>query len=302
MIPSILPSRSSLWLILIFFPFFYSCQQNPGKQADAEQAEPTIDLRTQFFPKEQVLADNLPSKDNFWIFLMGGQSNMAGRGLIAPEDTIPHPRILTINSNNEWILAKEPLNVFEPRMRGLDCGLSFARKLLDSVADSITIGIIHCAVGGSSIQQWLGDSVHREVKLSSNLKEKAAFAQRFGTIKGILWHQGESDANTGAIPVYYDKLHQVMTEFRSSLGNDKLPIIMGELGSFAVPAVKQARRDTINEIIHRYADAHDHTYVIDTEDLTPKSDSTHFDAPSQRIMGARYAEIYLKDILPEEIY
>lgn len=57
------------------------------------------------------------------------------------------------------------------------------------------IGLVPCAIGGSSIEQSLGDSTYRGITLYSNFLHKAIAAAQHGTIKGLLWHQGET--NTG---------------------------------------------------------------------------------------------------------
>jgi hypothetical protein len=71
-------------------------------------------------PKETIVVKKLPSKQNVWAFLLAGQSNMAGRGMVEPSDTLPDPRILTINQKNEIVVAKEPLHDYEPGRTGLD--------------------------------------------------------------------------------------------------------------------------------------------------------------------------------------
>ncbi len=148
--------------------------------------------------------------------------------------------IMTITGNKEWILTKEPLHFYEPVLTGLDCGLSFGRELLKHVPDSVSIALIPCAVGGSSVQHWLGDSLHRGVLLLSNFKENVDFANRHGTVKGVLWHQGESDAKTELILVYRKNLEKLISTFRQVVQKDDLPVLLGELGSFAEPG-KQAR-------------------------------------------------------------
>ena len=70
--------------------------------------------QTHHFPTTTEKATVLPPKENFYIFLMAGQSNMAGRGFVEPVDTISNPRILTLNKNNEWVYTKEPLHYYEP--------------------------------------------------------------------------------------------------------------------------------------------------------------------------------------------
>ena len=67
---------------------------------------------TMQIPEKQ---DILPSKENLWVFLMAGQSNMAGRGKIETQDLITNKRIITINENNHWIVAGEPLHFYQPK-------------------------------------------------------------------------------------------------------------------------------------------------------------------------------------------
>ena len=87
------------------------------------------------FPKKTEYVKDMPKKENLWVFLMAGQSNMAGRAFVEPSDTISNKRILTIDKNDKWIYAKEPLHFYEPTMAGLDCGLSFSHKILDSIPE-----------------------------------------------------------------------------------------------------------------------------------------------------------------------
>lgn len=247
--------------------------------------------RTINFPKVEVKPKKNPKKKETWVFLMAGQSNMAGRGFVEPQDTISSSRILTINKNNTIILAKEPLHFYEPTSGGLDCGISFAKNLLKDIPENTSILLIPAAVGGSSIDQWINDSVHRDVKLQSNFKQKVALAKKYGTVKGVLWHQGESDANKKRIPKYDENLKILFKKFRSSVGNRKLPILVGELGGYRK---NNESWNTINSIINEHAKKEKYMYVIDTSDLNDKGDNLHFDSESQRLLGKRFAEVYLE--------
>lgn len=71
---------------------------------------------------------------------------MAGRGFVQPQDTVSSPLVLTLNKNNEWVYAKEPLHYYEPSRTGLDCGLSFGKKLSELYGNNVTIGLVPCAV------------------------------------------------------------------------------------------------------------------------------------------------------------
>ena len=250
------------------------------------------------FPQTIPYVDKLPNPDSLYVFMMAGQSNMAGRGFVEPQDTLPNRRILTIDKSMKWIYAKEPLHFYEPSLTGLDCGMSFAKKLLDSIPEGISIAMIPCAVGGSAIEQWINNETFRGVTLLDNFKNKVAFAKDHGIIKGIIWHQGESNAKTELIPKYAQRLDSLTSSFRFLVKNDTLPIILGELGSFSKPIEKQMRWDSINTVIQNIARKDKNMDLVKTGDLRHKGDNVHFDAESQRILGERYAKKYLEMTRP----
>lgn len=251
----------------------------------------TIVERTAYFPKQTETISAMGNKENVWVFIMAGQSNMAGRGIVEPQDTVSNRRILSVNKHGEIIVAKEPLHFYEPNLTGLDCGMSFAKKLIQKLPGHISVLLVPCAVGGSSISQWLDDSLHRGVKLYSNFLEKVVLAKKYGTLKAILWHQGESDANEKNIPLYKQRLAQLFSKFRKAIGNNELPVLIGELGSFST---NKANWILINNAIHNYAMQDINTSVISTKDLKDKGDSLHFNSKGQRMMGRRFAEACLK--------
>jgi hypothetical protein len=246
--------------------------------------------RTKYFPKQIEMISTTVNKQKVWVFILAGQSNMAGRGIVEPQDTVPNKRILSINKNDQLLIAKEPLHWFEPVLTGLDCGHSFGKTIIKNLPDSISVLLIPTAVGGSSISQWLGDSVHRNVKLLSNFLAKMEIAKQYGIIKGILWHQGESDANEDDILHYKERLRELFTKFRAAAGNNSLPVLLGELGSFSKD---KEHFSLINKAMHDYSLLDENTAVISTGDLKDKGDSLHFDSKGQRAMGKRFAETYL---------
>lgn len=243
------------------------------------------------FPKKTEYPDQVPNSDKVWVFILAGQSNMAGRGFVEPQDTLPNQRILTINSKGELILAKEPLHFYEPDMAGLDCGVSFGQELLKHIPDSVSVMLIPTAVGGSSIDQWLNDLSHRNVQLLFNFRKKTELAQKYGQIKGILWHQGESDSHAKLIPEYKNKLARLFSQFREYSGNENLPVLTGKLGLFSDD---HTNKSLINKVIQQYASEDLNTYVIKTGDFKHRGDKLHFDSSSQRKMGKRFAKQYIK--------
>lgn len=240
-----------------------------------------------YFPKREVKVTQQIPKHNLWVFLLAGQSNMAGRAMVAPEDTVPIPGILSINRNSDLIQAKEPLHFYEPDMAGLDCGLSFGKQLRKYCSDSVYFLIIPASIGGSSIDQWLGDSLHRGVKLLSNFKEKAELGKKYGVIKAIIWQQGEEDADDQRSIHYYDRLGKTIKLLREAAGDTTLPVAIGEIGTFLDNSSYQK---SINEQIARYTSKDSNTVAISSSTFGHIGDFVHFDAASQRKMGRMFAD------------
>lgn len=232
-------------------------------------------------------------KVNNWVFIMAGQSNMAGRAVVDPADTINSQRILTINGLGNFIPASEPLHNFEEGRKGLDCGVSFANQIIAHISDSINIILIPVAVGGSSINKWIGDSIHRNIKLLSNFRYKLQTAAKYGTLKAILWHQGESDATADRIVDYKLKLKKIFALFRNIANDDSLPVLTGHIGVFNL---QNECIKSINNAIDATAAEDENVYTIITDDFTHIGDNLHFDALSQRKMGIRMAQKYIETL------
>jgi hypothetical protein len=247
--------------------------------------------RTRYFPKVVEYPQQIPAKENLWVFILAGQSNMAGRGLVEPQDTIPNPRVLSINEKGEIIIAKSPLHFNEPVRTGLDLGHRFGNVIAEHLPDSISVLIVPTAVGATPISFWLEDRERRGIRLLTNFREKTELAKSVGTIKAILWHQGEGDSNERGIPLYKGRMTELFTKFREFAGDNELPIVLGELGLHDKNAQNRSR---INEIIYDYAASDTRSAVIKTTDLSHIGDSTHYNSESLRLMGERYAEAYLQ--------
>lgn len=219
---------------------------------------------------------------------MAGQSNMAGRGVIEPQDREEQPRILAMDSNNRFVLAREPLHFYQPGLSGLDCGMSFGKTLLQSLDLPVKVGLIPCAVGSSSIEEWVHDEGGL-MPLYSNMLTRARAGAEKGTIKGILWHQGETNASDSTYRNYEANLTLLITNWRYDLGRQDLPVFAAKLAAF----YKHPFKDSINAAIERVAAKLPYVYVVSTDDLSCKADSVHFDSQAQRLLGQRFAMLAL---------
>ncbi len=235
----------------------------------------------------------LPAKENFHLFLLIGQSNMAGRGVVTPADQVPHPRVLALNKAGEWVPAVDPIH-FDKSVAGVGLGRTFGLEVA-AATPGVTIGLIPCAVGGSPIDSWQPGALDPATKTHpwDDAMRRAKVALASGTLKGILWHQGESDAKRELAPAYAAKLAGLVARLRADLGVPTVPFIAGQLGKFAdVPwdefkvQVDQAHRDLPARVPR--------TAFVSAEGLVHKGDKVHFDAESLRELGRRYAAAYRK--------
>ena len=219
---------------------------------------------------------------NMQLFLLIGQSNMAGRGAVDSSQQ-PDPHIFCLKQNMNWELAKDPLH-FDKPVAGVGPGLSFARALLTH-DPGITIGLVPAAMGGSSLDEWAPGG-----KLYENAVKRARKAMQNGTLSGILWHQGESDSNPAKVATYGARFATMIASLRKDLGAANVPVVMGELGRFRV---KNAS-DAFNAALPSIASGVPNCGYVTSEGLTDRGDKLHFNTESQNILGQRYSVEYLK--------
>lgn len=224
-------------------------------------------------------------KEKFHLYLLIGQSNMAGRGVVEPQDTIANPRILRLNRDNVWEIAKEPLHFDKPGA-GVGPGLAFAREMLKNESDDVVIGLIPCAVGGSSIDVWKPGVFYESTQTYpyDEALKRTLTALKDGVLKGILWHQGESDRSTEKAAMYKKKLAILTDSLRNAVHEPLIPFIAGELPDFRGNDVE------FNRVLHEAKKEIPYFDVVPAHGLTATPDNIHIDAASQRELGKRYAE------------
>jgi len=238
-------------------------------------------------------SDQYSNRRKFHLYILAGQSNMAGRGKVEDQDKQPHPRVFALNQEGQWEPATEPLHFDKPNIVGVGPGLAFGKAMAE-YKKNVRIGLIPCAAGGSPIASWTEGGYHSQTKSHpyDDALKRARIAMQNGVIKGIIWHQGESDSKPELTKVYREKLEELIGKFRRELGDDDLPFIVGKLGKFYV--ARNPNAETINKILEGIPLTVKNTACADTAGLTPKSDLVHFDAKSERELGRRYAELMIK--------
>lgn len=197
------------------------------------------------------------------LWVLAGQSNMEGVGNLefvqAPDD-----KVHTIDMVNErWQIAEEPLHnipgavdrVHWPlnaekqpvrytdakldeynrnRKKGAGLGIPFGIAYVKGT--DIPVGLIPCAHGGTSMNQWdpakydpasPGDSLYGAMIRRVNL------ASPGGRVKGVLWYQGESETTPTLAPLFQDKFEKFIARVRQDFNDPSLPFYYVQIGRYA---------------------------------------------------------------------
>lgn len=251
--------------------------------------------------------DKAPREEKY-LYLCIGQSNMVGKGIVAPEDTIPEPRFLSLSATNaddgrkigEWRLAQSgncrPGEHYPMQVSPTDY---FGRTMVDYLPENVTVGILQVGVDGCPMRMFdresqFPDSIHpdwMEGQIAAydhnphgRLVTLARQAIEEGwVIKGLLVHQGETDAYSDYWP---KELSKVYNQIREELGvTDEWPILVGE----AVGIDQNGVCAHANPTLDRVHDFLPNAYTISSYGCEASEDDLHFSAAGYRKLGRRYA-------------
>lgn len=259
-----------------------------GAEAWAQAIEPTL---------AELMGDKpIVPRGTFHVFLLMGQSNMAGHAPLEDGDEKPVSRVVEIptmsRSDFAWQPAAHPLHNRLPATDRFGLGLPFAIQYVQS-RPNVTVGLIPVAWGGEQI-----DHLNKNSPTYRDAITKARWAAKQGFLKGVLWHQGESDTVTRELAgSYATKLDQLVADLRSDLGEPSLPFIAGNLAEFygtgpdhnapaRVTQINQVRQ-ALRELPRRVPQ----TAFVETTGLNSEdSHMVHFNRASYIELGKRYAQ------------
>lgn len=225
-------------------------------------------------------------KEIMHVFLLIGQSNMAGRAKLKTGDETFIKNCVLWNGK-DWEPAKAPFNRYSTHLKptftqGMNSGPEFVRTY-QKANPRVKVGIINWARGGSSIEEWHPD--HKLKLYPAAVSNTLAALSIEGELKGILWHQGESNSKRSHL--YPTQLKDHIQRLRLAFNQPKLPFVYGQIGLWNKDYV------SFNKMITKQPKNIPNTSCIKTNNLT-NFDPYHFDHQSQLIMGQRYAVEMLK--------
>lgn len=223
-------------------------------------------------------------------FLLIGQSNMAGRGFLTEAVEVDTTNI-RIQRNGLWNRMFRPINP-DRSFSGTNLAEHFAECY--AKAYNTEVGLICCADGGTSLDQWMPGSV-----LYDNAVNCARLAQRSSEIVGILWHQGEGDIRNKGYLTYKARFELMIKNLKADLGIPHVPVLVGGLGDFLVHYVKPDGSNMgeyvkVNEALQSIAQDDKLCGFVSAVGLTSNPDNLHFSAKALYEFGQRYFDEYQK--------
>lgn len=253
---------------------------------------------------------------NFHIYLCFGQSNMEGAAQAEEQDKVDvNPRFKMMaavdfpemgRKQGEWYTAVPPIC---RESSGLTPADYFGRYLVENLPEEISVGVINVAVGGAKIELYMeefkDDYIAGEAGWFQNFCKQydndplgrliamGKIAQKQGTIKGILLHQGES--NNGQ-STWAEKVKKVYLRICYALGLNpaETPLLAGETLYKDQGGSCYLHNETALPMLK---DEIPNSFVISAEGLPGNGrDPWHFNAEGYRQIGKRYGEVMLQQL------
>ena len=245
---------------------------------------------------------------NFHIYLCFGQSNMEGSAKIEEQDKTVNPRFQMMSPMNcadfnrkkgEWYDAVPPLSQC---WSGLSPADYFGRSMVEKLPENISVGVINVAIGGCDIrlfdrkiyqdytntyqEEWFGEKIKAYGgNPYARLIELAKLAQKYGVIKGILLHQGETNQDDEQWPEYVKTIYNNILADLSLEAKD-VPLLAGEL----VHEDQNGKCASMNPIINQLPEVLPTAHVVSSSACAVQEDQVHFSSEGVRELGKRYAE------------
>jgi len=180
------------------------------------------------------------------VWMLGGQSNMAGCGLLDPRRILPpNDKVRAFYQDDHWAVARDPLHLPETAKAevhaligyawrtpavGAGLGVAFGQEML-RLSGGVPQGLIASAHGATSMAQW-----DPKLKRVGTRSLYGAMLDRLrrngGTCAGFVWYQGCGETNPADAPLYTRRMIDLVNATRKDFGAPRLPVTIVQLGRF----------------------------------------------------------------------
>ena len=228
------------------------------------------------------------------LYILAGQSNMSGR---APATGLPvfanAANIHVFKNSWVWGPASEPIDgaAGQQLSVGIDTdaevgpGIAFADRMV--TLNGRPVGLIPCPKGGSQLSQWA--TSYSYTSLYGACLAAARRAAPAGTIKGIIFWQGESDAAVASeANQWAGRFTRFVKDMRQDLNNPTLPVVFAQLGKDPTTRASQFPSwNTVQE--QQWLTRDNNLAMVTTDDLPVQSDELHSTTSTAVTVGQRFA-------------
>ncbi len=238
------------------------------------------------------------NQSNELVFILAGQSNMAGHGTTAK---LPAAYRRT-PANVKFYFNGYPAQMSRFARFGPEVGFAHA---LSRRFPHKTIKLIKFAVGGTSMFAWDPNWRIGRARETRNASAGPLFKKLIKTVRrhtsvkgvkfaGVLWMQGETDARyPNAARTYAQNLSRFVRALRKELHSPSLAFFMGEVD----PPVKFfPYRDMVRKAQRRSTASIRNSRLISTKGLTKRNDHLHYNAAGQLALGMRFAKAFIQTV------
>lgn len=208
------------------------------------------------------------------LWVLAGQSNMEGVGNLEFVQA-PDEKVRTIDMVEEkWQPASEPLHSLpgavdqvhwqlnaekqpekltgeklaefnKTRKKGAGLGLPFGVAYAKEAG--VPVGLIPCAHGGTSMDQWdpeKYEAANAGSSLYGSMMRRVELASPGRRVMGVLWYQGEAETSPTKVPLFKDKFEKFVTRVRKDFANPGMPFYYVQIGRY----VNHVNPDSWNQI------------------------------------------------------
>ena len=243
------------------------------------------------------------SQTHLKVYLIGGQSNATGVGLVADLPGEYKKELHNIKSYtslhcdslvaDKWLFMRPG---YGANLQQHGCEISFAHKLA-TLYPKDSIAIIKCTLGGSVLEtQWKSPSAggptdpdHHLFQYFVNTVNNAL--NSLGTdytyeIAGMIWMQGESDGMTTAwANKYEDNLTWFIKDMRDTLNAPKMPFVIGKISEITYWPFANIIRQSQDNVAEKMGNVG----IIDANDYPIGPDHVHYNSSGLIRMGNDFA-------------
>jgi sialate O-acetylesterase len=237
------------------------------------------------------------------VWIVGGQSNMQGCGL-REHEAKPHPLVRAFYMDDRWDVAADPIHnmwdcvdqVHIDLCGGIRPALNTTHGVGPAVAfgtemqrlTGVPQGLLACAHGGTSMTQW--DPARRDEGGKSLYGATIRRLHRNGgRAAGLIWYQGESDANAEAAPLYTRRMKELIRCLRRDTRFPRLPVAVVQLCRLVGSGIGWEPWNSIQDQERRLAESIPQVAVVPAIDLTLE-DCIHVGGEDVNRLGRRLAQ------------